>query len=390
MTNGRWVGTSYEIDVIPDNQGLINLLKEMNIGTIDEESSKYIVYNDDKSLAFLPEKYIEEQIFFNNYIDYFKGKDFTTDFSIFSIDKKIQSGDYREEVEKYKAITKQNNIVRLSPEINNISVRLLSSCQNDNPKVRLVTMIYILIMLSTNIDYDSESIFTFRVQRDERVVVKTLDFREAADKDYELLLSIYNWILFEEGSEYAYKQKLEIVREQLLRFNYQLSHQILFSAKSIFQRVIRQETDKYFEEIGNLKNDFFKLISRENDLYRSLHLKIIGWLSAIGILIFEEVKDYSGQNILYDLFFKASSKISILIFLLIIALVSIMATYFIEIAALKKEHNETRQFYTEGLMFDERDFDERVSAPMVDCKYIFAFVVLLLILLLRALLVYCL
>ncbi|WP_238595113.1 hypothetical protein, partial [Streptococcus suis] len=97
--------------------------------------------------------------------------------------------DYREEVEKYKAITKQNNIVRLSPEINNISVRLLSSCQNDNPKVRLVTMIYILIMLSTNIDYDSESIFTFRVQRDERVVVKTLDFREAADKDYELLLS---------------------------------------------------------------------------------------------------------------------------------------------------------------------------------------------------------
>ncbi|CYV61756.1 MULTISPECIES: hypothetical protein [Streptococcus] len=390
MTSGRWVGTSYEIDVIPDNQGLINLLKEMNIGTIDEESSKYIVYNDDKSLAFLPEKYIEEQIFFNNYIDYFKGKDFTTDFSIFSIDKKIQSGDYREEVEKYKAITKQNNIVRLSPEINNISVRLLSSCQNDNPKVRLVTMIYILIMLSTNIDYDSESIFTFRVQRDERVVVKTLDFREAADKDYELLLSIYNWILFEEGSEYAYKQKLEIVREQLLRFNYQLSHQILFSAKSIFQRVIRQETDKYFEEIGNLKNDFFKLISRENDLYRSLHLKIIGWLSAIGILIFEEVKDYSGQNILYDLFFKASSKISILIFLLIIALVSIMATYFIEIAALKKEHNETRQFYTEGLMFDERDFDERVSAPMVDCKYIFAFVVLLLILLLRALLVYCL
>ncbi|HEM3940010.1 TPA: hypothetical protein U1V53_001719 [Streptococcus suis] len=390
MTSGRWVGTSYEIDVIPDNQGLINLLKEMNIGTIDEESSKYIVYNDDKSLAFLPEKYIEEQIFFNNYIDYFKGKDFTTDFSIFSIDKKIQSGDYREEVEKYKAITKQNNIVRLSPEINNISVRLLSSCQNDNPKVRLVTMIYILIMLSTNIDYDSESIFTFRVQRDERVVVKTLDFREAADKDYELLLSIYNWILFEEGSEYAYKQKLEIVREQLLRFNYQLSHQILFSAKSIFQRVIRQETDKYFEEIGNLKNDFFKLISRENDLYRSLHLKIIGWLSAIGILIFEEVKDYSGQNILYDLFFKASSKISILIFLLIIALVSIMATYFIEIAALKKEHNETRQFYTEGLMFDERDFDERVSAPMVDCKYISAFVVLLLILLLRALLVYCL
>ncbi|MFI3051505.1 hypothetical protein ACS6Y5_08955 [Streptococcus suis] len=390
MTSGRWVGTSYEIDVIPDNQGLINLLKEMNIGTIDEESSKYIVYNDDKSLAFLPEKYIEEQIFFNNYIDYFKGKDFTTDFSIFSIDKKIQSGDYREEVEKYKAITKQNNIVRLSPEINNISVRLLSSCQNDNPKVRLVTMIYILIMLSTNIDYDSESIFTFRVQRDERVVVKTLDFREAADKDYELLLSIYNWILFEEGSEYAYKQKLEIVREQLLRFNYQLSHQILFSAKSIFQRVIRQETDKYFEEIGNLKNDFFKLISRENDLYRSLHLKIIGWLSAIGILIFEEVKDYSGQNILYDLFFKASSKISILIFLLIIALVSIMATYFIEIAALKKEHNETRQFYTEGLMFDERDFDERVSAPMVDCKYISAFVVLLLILLLRTLLVYCL
>lgn len=390
MTSGRWVGTSYEIDVIPDNQGLINLLKEMNIGTIDEESSKYIVYNDDKSLAFLPEKYIEEQIFFNNYIDYFKGKDFTTDFSIFSIDKKIQSGDYREEVEKYKAITKQNNIVRLSPEINNISVRLLSSCQNDNPKVRLVTMIYILIMLSTNIDYDSESIFTFRVQRDERVVVKTLDFREVADKDYELLLSIYNWILFEEGSEYAYKQKLEIVREQLLRFNYQLSHQILFSAKSIFQRVIRQETDKYFEEIGNLKNDFFKLISRENDLYRSLHLKIIGWLSAIGILIFEEVKDYSGQNLLYDLFFKASSKISILIFLLIIALVSIMATYFIEIAALKKEHNETRQFYTEGLMFDERDFDERVSAPMVDCKYISAFAVLLLILLLRALLVYCL
>ncbi|HEM5491435.1 TPA: hypothetical protein U1617_002027 [Streptococcus suis] len=390
MTSGRWVGTSYEIDVIPDNQVLINLLKEKKIGTIDEESSKYIVYNDNKSLAFFPEKYIEEQIFFNNYVDYFKGKDFTADFSIFSTDKKIQSGDYREEVEKYKAITKQNNIVRLSPEINNISVRLLSSCQNDNSKVRLVTMIYILIMLSTNIDYDSESIFTFRVQRDERVVVKTLDFREAADKDYELLLSIYNWILFEEGSEYAYKQKLEIVREQLLRFNYQLSDQILFSAKSIFQRVIRQETDKYFEEIGNLKNDFFKLISRENDLYRSLHLKIIGWLSAIGILIFEEVKDYSGQNLLYDLFFKASSKISILIFLLIIALVSIMATYFIEIADLKKEHNETRQFYTEGLMFDERDFDERVSAPIVDCKYISAFVVLLLILLLRALLVYCL
>ncbi|HFI0326591.1 TPA: hypothetical protein ACGO3U_001397 [Streptococcus suis] len=390
MASGRWVGTSYEIDVIPDNQGLINLLKEMDIGTIDEESSKYIVYNDNKSLAFLPEKYIEEQIFFNNYIDYFKGKDFTNKFSIFSADNKIQLENYREEVEKYKAITNQNNIVHLDPEINNISVRLLSSCQNDNSKVRLVTMIYILIMLSTNIDYDSESIFTFRVQRDERVVVKTLDFREAADKDYELLLSIYNWILFEEGSEYAYKQKLEIVREQLLRFNYQLSDQILFSAKSIFQRVIRQETDKYFEEIGNLKNDFFKLISRENDLYRSLHLKIIGWLSAIGVLIFEEVKDYSGQNLLYDLFFKASSKISILIFLLIIALVSIMATYFIEIADLKKEHNETRQFYTEGLMFDERDFDERVSAPKVNCKYIFAFGILLLILLLRALLVYCL
>lgn len=382
ISSRHWTGTSYEIDIVQENQELINKLKDINIGTVDEETKKYIIYNDRRDLIFFPENFIEKTTFFHDYIDYFCGKNFMEDINVFGLNEQFWKENYSEEVEKYKTITK-HNIIQLNPTFKNISIKLLSDLQNQNSKIRFVTMIYILLMLSTNTEYDSSTIFRFSIQREERIVSKDVNFGEVDDTEYDLLISIYNWILFEEGSVYAYKQKLEIIREQLLRLDYQLSNQILSSAKSIFQRVIQQETDKYFEEVGNLKDDFFKLIGRENDLYQSLHVKILGWLSALGILIFNEVKDYSGHDLYIDLFFKNSSKVIILLVLLMIAIASIMITYIIEITALKKEYNKIRQFYTEWLTFDKADFDSRISAPAVDWRYIVLFGILLSVLLWR-------
>lgn len=382
-----WIGTAYEIDIIEENQELINTLKNESIGEIDEKDKKYIVYNNKESLAFYPEAFIEENVFFNDYIRYFGNKNFEEEFTVFGTNNSIYEGDYRTEVEKYKTITTRNNIVGLDLDFNNISVKLLNTLQRQSKKIRHVAKLYILMLLSTatecNVDKHGNSTFNFSIRKGEEIVTKDVSLNNPDDSDYDLLFSIYDWILLEDSYEYAYNQKIDIVREQLFRSNYVYSEQILSTSKSIFQRLIRQETDRYFEEIGKLKDDFFKLTVSENEVYQSLHLKLLGWLSALALLLFDEIKDYSGDDLFYDLFLKNSDKISVLLFLLVGALLFILCVYILEMNMLKRTYQKMKEFYVQEMMFDESDFNNRVTFPKINVIYIIGCVFLIIILLLR-------
>lgn len=372
MQNDSWNGTSYEIVNDESNRDLIEFLQYNNV-KLEEENGKYILYQNNKTIFNLND-YIETKTHFADIEDYFYDIDFSEKIDYIYRDNHnwtIDKIDVEDEMEKYNNVIKSNIINR---DIKNFSVNLLRKVENPSQKILHLNRIFILLFLSTNTEIkilENGFIFDFKIIEDRVSISEKYGFSEVNTNDIDLLNSVYDWVINDTGYYNTYKQRLDIVRSIIVKSGtFRINEDIVNKAESIFKRIISQETDKYFDEVSNLKNDFLKITERENDIYQSLHLKLIGWFSALALLVFDKIKDYSGNDIFYKLLMSDSQKTELLLIMLICALVFILIIYILEMRKNQDEYEKLKSFYTNSLMFDDGDFEEKIKSPCLDFRYI--------------------
>jgi sepS10B protein len=249
----------------------------------------------------------------------------------------------------------------------NIPISILDS-NSQISKVRKSKYICLMLLFSNFTNYENDR-FKFKLVIDNNEITDDYCFEASIpDKQLEYLEELYSWII-DDGDNYI--QKLSIVRSVLLKNkSFTIENSLLNSVKSIFQRIINSNVDRYFNQVALLKDDFLKIVERENDIYQSLHLKLIGWFSALALLVFDKIKDYSGSDIFYKLLMSDSQKTELLIIMLIFALVFILIIYVLEIRKNQDEYIKLKLFYTNSLMFDDGDFEEKIKSPCLDFRYI--------------------
>lgn len=385
MKNDSWNGTSYEIVNDESNRDLIEFLQYNNV-ELEEEKGKYILYQNNKTIFNLND-YIETKTHFADIEDYFYDIDFSEKIDYIYRDNhnwKIEEIDIKDEMEKYNNVVKSNIINR---DIKNFSVNLLRKVENPSQKILHLNRIFILLFLSTNTEIkilEDGFIFDFRISEDRISISEKYGFSEVNINDIDLLNSVYDWVINDTGYYNTYKQRLDIVRSIIVKNGtFRINEDIVNKAESIFKRIISQETDKYFEEVSNLKNDFLKITERENDIYQSLHLKLMGWMTALSLLIFDKIKDYDGADVISRLLNSSSEKTQLLLVLLVCALLVILIIYILEMWKNQDEYLKLKDFYTKSLMFNGDDFKNKVKFPIIDDRYVVLILVVGLILILR-------
>ena len=385
MQNNSWNGTSYEIVDDESNRDLIEFLQYNNV-ELEEEKGKYILYQNNKTIFNLND-YIETKTHFADIEDYFYDIDFSEKIDYIYRDNhnwKIEEIDIKDEMEKYNNVVKSNIINR---DIKNFSVNLLRKVENPSQKILHLNRIFILLFLSTNTEIkilEDGFIFDFRISEDRISISEKYGFSEVNINDIDLLNSVYDWVINDTGYYNTYKQRLDIVRSIIVKNGtFRINEDIVNKAESIFKRIISQETDKYFEEVSNLKNDFLKITERENDIYQSLHLKLMGWMTALSLLIFDKIKDYDGADVMSRLLNSSSEKTQLLLVLLVCALLVILIIYILEMWKNQDEYLKLKDFYTKSLMFNGDDFKNKVKFPIIDDRYVVLILVVGLILILR-------
>lgn len=385
MQNNSWNGTSYEIVDDESNRDLIEFLQYNNV-ELEEEKGKYILYQNNKTIFNLND-YIETKTHFADIEDYFYDIDFSEKIDYIYRDNhnwKIEEIDIKDEMEKYNNVVKSNIINR---DIKNFSVNLLRKVENPSQNILHLNRIFILLFLSTNTEIkilEDGFIFDFRISEDRISISEKYGFSEVNINDIDLLNSVYDWVINDTGYYNTYKQRLDIVRSIIVKNGtFRINEDIVNKAESIFKRIISQETDKYFEEVSNLKNDFLKITERENDIYQSLHLKLMGWMTALSLLIFDKIKDYDGADVISRLLNSSSEKTQLLLVLLVCALLVILIIYILEMWKNQDEYLKLKDFYTKSLMFNGDDFKNKVKFPIIDDRYVVLILVVGLILILR-------
>lgn len=290
MQNNSWNGTSYEIVDDESNRDLIEFLQYKKV-ELEKENGKYIVYQNNTTIFNL-NSYIETKTHFTDIEDYFSDIDFSEKIDYIYRDNhnwKSEEIDVKDEIEKYNDVIKSNIINR---DIKNFSVNLLRKVENPSKKILHLNRIFILLFLSTNTEIkilENGFIFDFRIIEDRISISEKYSFSEVKTSDIDLLNRAYDWVINDTGYYNTYKQRLDIVRSIIVKNGtFRINEDIVNKAESIFKRIISQETDKYFEEVSNLKNDFLKITERENDIYQSLHIKLGNYIPV-----------YTTNNILY-------------------------------------------------------------------------------------------
>lgn len=369
-----WNNLSYEIENTPSNSLLIQKLQVFGIVKEDLERNIYTVQTRGlKSVIFNLEDYINQQTLFQGTVRYFQNKDFSKDIRIINKNSKNtwieEKKNLSDEILKVEKMLRNNNINLNfdSKFLYNIPISIFDSISQIS-KVRMSKYICLMLLFSnfTNCEND---IFKFKIVIDNNEITNDYCFEDSIpDKQLEYLEELYSWIT-DDGDNYI--QKLSIVRSVLLKNkSFTIENSLLNSVKSIFQRIINSNVDRYFNQVALLKDDFLKIVERENDIYQSLHLKLIGWFSALALLVFDKIKDHSGNDIFYKLLMSDSQKTELLIIMLIFALVSILIIYILEMRKNQDEYIKLKLFYTNSLMFDDGDFEEKIKSPCLDFRYI--------------------
>lgn len=370
----NWNKLSYEIENTPSNSILIQNLKAFGIVKNDSDRNIYSVQTLGlESVIFNLEDYIDNQMMFQSNVRYFQRKNFSKDVRIINknshntwIEEKKNLSD---EIIKIKKMLSSNNInIDVDNKLlYNIPISILDS-NSQISKVRKSKYICLMLLFSNFTNYENDR-FKFKLVIDNNEITDDYCFEASIpDKQLEYLEELYSWII-DDGDNYI--QKLSIVRSVLLKNkSFTIENSLLNSAKSIFQRIINSNVDRYFNQVALLKDDFLKIVERENDIYQSLHLKLIGWFSALALLVFDKIKDYSGSDIFYKLLMSDSQKTELLIIMLIFALVFILIIYVLEIRKNQDEYIKLKLFYTNSLMFDDGDFEEKIKSPCLDFRYI--------------------
>lgn len=334
-----------------------------------------VLYNQE-NLLFLEERYIDENSQFLNISEKLSAKDFDSKLKIFKNNQLKKVNDYSQEIELFKIVLSENNIEGITKKDLLVSVKHFEDYEHTD-KIKFVQSIYILLFLA-NITVFKENQFSFKVKFAENEAVKDISFEKIEQFD---LIKAYDWITTSKENLHT---RLKIIREIILRKkSFNLIDSDLESAKSAFNRIIKEETDKYFVQVNMLKDDFFKLSEQKRKSYNSLHLKFLGWLTSIGIFVYGQLKDKPSESLFHKLFFTVTEKTRLFLIIFLIALIVIWSIFMKEMWDNKKEYKNIKEFYTKQLFFEEDDFKNYLEEPKINFWYKFLIVLLFLCLLIR-------
>lgn len=370
----NWNKLSYEIENTPSNSLLIQNLEAFGIVKNDLDRDIYTVRTLGlQSVIFNLEDYIDNQIFFEGTVRFFQKKDFSKDIRIITKNSKNtwieEKKNFSVEIIKIEKMLSDNNININADHklLYNIPISIFDS-NSKISKVRMSKYICLMLLFSNFTNYEN-NLFKFKLVIDNNEITNDYCFGDSIpDKQLEFLEELYYWIV-DDGDNYI--QKLSIVRSILLKNkSFIIENSLLNSVKSIFQRIIDSNVDRYFNEVALLKDDFLKIVERENDIYQSLHIKLMGWFSALALLIFDKIKDYKGEDVFFRLIGSDSQKTKLLLLMLIGALIFILIIYVLEMRKNRAEYNKLKSFYITSLMFTDGDFEEKIELPRLDIRYI--------------------
>lgn len=349
---------------------------------IEKDEEYYEIYNSEK-LLFKEREYIEEKFYFKDIIRKLSIKDYCNDLYYVREDFSLEKVKYKD-FKIYSKVIADNNIDGLKKIEILVSIEMLDKLNINSSKVEKLINIYVMLFLSNKTIFCDDE-FSFTIFHENH----NFSIKEKLDTITTDLFKIYKWIVSDEEYKDSYRVKLDIVRKVIVnKESFNLTEEDLLNCRSIFNRIIRNEVKTYFEQVDLLKNDFINLDKSINDVRRSLHVKILTWLSSIGILIFDYVKEYEGNGINYSIFCSQSQKIQIVLFMLLIAIVVIFCIFIIEMNYLKKEYEKLKKYYTNKQFFIEDDFDNYIEKPKIQISYVLVFFLVIAVFLIRIILTF--
>lgn len=370
IIKGSFDMTSFVLDKNTSPDALKNLEKYRDPDDND------VIYNQ-SNLLFLEEKYMEECKMFFKVLEKFKIKKFDDSLCIYKENKIKKLEDYSQEVELFNLVISENNINNISKDDLGISIKHFEEYE-ESKKILFIKYIYIMLFLSNSTNYD-ENHFIFKVNIEDKEVKKEITFTENAFYNLE---EIYLWVT---KSKENLHTRLKIIRKLIATKNtFDLDEKDLHSAKSSFNRIINNETEKYFEQVNMLKEDFLKLNEQRQKTYQSLHFKFLSWGASIALFIYGEAKNIPSEKIWNSLLFLSDEKIKLFLIIFISSLVIIWLIFNKETKEIHNEFLEIKQFYLKELFFDKSDdITLKLNAPKISISYHIIFYTLIIILSVR-------
>ena len=380
MTNNvvrKWQNTAAIIDL---NTPLQQIFKSNQIGV--EKNDGYYIFNKENTWIF-EEEFIDEpshnlqQIFdklcIKNYdnIQCFDSE--TNEFKVVT----------ESDAENYLKIISLNTINGVEYEKLKISLKLLSggNYSSKSDRVRHLINIYVLFLLANRTKRQQNSLeFTFEGDLDSFV----FETEFGKKKIIYGLLEIYEWIVTKQEYSEAYKVKLQIVRSLIIKQK-KLDQLDLIKnqAESIFNRIVSEKTDHYFELQNNLKDDFIKISTMTSESNSSLNTKLFGWLTAFSLIIFDFIKKSDGQDLFRKIVCSTSEKTNVLLLLLIMALLIIMLMFNLDIRNIRKQYQCLKDLYVNQMSISNEEFNKFLKKPLYSNMYNLLLLSLLIILVIR-------
>ena len=380
MTNNvvrKWQNTAAIIDL---NTPLQQIFKSNQIGV--EKNDGYYIFNKENTWIF-EEEFIDapshnlQQIFdklcIKNYDNIQCFDSATNEFKVVT----------ESDAENYLKIISLNTINGVEYEKLKISLKLLSggNYSSKSDRVRHLINIYVLFLLANRTKRQQNSLeFTFEGDLDSFV----FETEFGKKKIIYGLLEIYEWIVTKQEYSEAYKVKLQIVRSLIIKQK-KLDQLDLIKnqAESIFNRIVSEKTDHYFELQNNLKDDFIKISTMTSESNSSLNTKLFGWLTAFSLIIFDFIKKSDGQSLFGRIVCSTSEKTNVLLLLLIMALLIIMIMFNLDIRNIRKQYQCLKDLYVNQMSISNEEFNKFIKKPLYSNMYNLLLLSLLIILVIR-------
>lgn len=380
MTNNvvrKWQNTAAIIDL---NTPLQQIFKSNQIGV--EKNDGYYIFNKENTWIF-EEEFIDapshnlQQIFdklcIKNYDNIQCFDSATNEFKVVT----------ESDAENYLKIISLNTINGVEYEKLKISLKLLSggNYSSKSDRVRHLINIYVLFLLANRTKRQQNSLeFTFEGDLDSFV----FEIEFGKKKIIYGLLEIYEWIVTKQEYSEAYKVKLQIVRSLIIKQK-KLDQLDLIKnqAESIFNRIVSEKTDHYFELQNNLKDDFIKISTMTSESNSSLNTKLFGWLTAFSLIIFDFIKKSDGQDLFRKIVCSTSEKTNVLLLLLIMALLIIMLMFNLDIRNIRKQYQCLKDLYVNQMSISNEEFNKFIKKPLYSNMYNLLLLSLLIILVIR-------
>ena len=375
----KWQNTAAIIDL---NSPLRQIFESKQIGEI-KYGGYYIVNQAD--IWVFEEEFIDtpshnlQQIFDKLCI---KKYDNIQCFDLVTCDFKVVT---ESDAENYLKIISFNTINGVEYEKLKISLKLLSggNYSSKSDRVRHLINIYVLFLLANRTKRQQNSLeFTFEGDLDSFV----FETEFGKKKIIYGLLEIYEWIVTKQEYSEAYKVKLQIVRSLIIKQK-KLDQLDLIKnqAESIFNRIVSEKTDHYFELQNNLKDDFIKISTMTSESNSSLNTKLFGWLTAFSLIIFDFIKKSDGQDLFRKIVCSTSEKTNVLLLLLIMALLIIMLMFNLDIRNIRKQYQCLKDLYVNQMFISKEEFNKFIKKPLYRNMYNLLLLSLLIILVIRLL-----